>query len=329
MTAPKWPALLFLAFAMPRFAQAQAAAPAEFLTHTVKKGETVSLICIDYYGQYLPDMADAIKKLNPSVKSVNLILAGQQLRLCNPAFKTATARAQTAGVLERKIDAVQGVVTYVEGAVFVTAKQGGAKVKLSANTVVRPGDIVETGADGRVEIVINRESVVRMREKSRLVVSALRDSGAHADKTSLAFSLRTVWTKVKHFANAASRFQLELPNAVAGVHGTTYETSVSADNSSDVKVYNGEVAVSGKPKTTAPAQGGDLSEVAGPQEVPGPHEVTMEEWTEIVRSMERIHIDKNGTPAKPESFEKKPGDSWEKWNEERDARISEMFAREL
>ncbi len=202
-----------------------------------------------------------------------------------------------------------------------------AKRNLTANTVVEPGDVIETGSDGRVELIINRESVVRMRENSRLVVSALRDNAKKKGETTVRFSLGTVWAKVRKFADKVSRFQMELPTAVAGVHGTVYQGSVARDSSAEVRVYDGEVAVKGKPQPPSEVPGA-VSEVPGPQEVPGPHEVSMEEWTQIVRSMQRISIDKNGAPSQPESF-KKAADDWEKWNEERDKRIAEMFGREF
>ena len=127
-----------------------------------------------------------------------------------------------------------------------------------------------------------------------------------------------------------SRFELELPTAIAGVHGTVYQTTVNSDTSAEVKVYDGEVAVSGKKQK----KDEDVSkvqnvfkphEITGPQEIAGPKEISLDEWIKIVKAMQTIKIDKNGIPTDPVTFQKNPDDSWEKWNEERDKRIAEMF----
>ncbi len=71
-------------------------------------------------------------------------------------------------------------------------------------------------------------------------------------------------------------------------------------------------------KATAP------HEVAGPDEVPPPyHEVSMEEWTAIVKAMQQITISPDGKPSKPEDFDPKAdADDWVKWNQERDKKLS-------
>ena len=124
---------------------------------------------------------------------------------------------------------------------------------------------------------------------------------------------------------AGSRFELEMPTAIAGVHGTIYQTTVNSDSSAEVKVYDGEVEVSGKKRETEkkPVKPKVMTR---PFEVSGPRQVTMEEWTQIVRAMQSIRIDSDGVPSDPAGFEKAPDDDWEKWNEERDKRIAEMFS---
>jgi hypothetical protein len=284
--------------------------------HDIIKGETLSLICIDYYGHYSGLMGDAIMKLNPTMKSVNAIYAGQKLRLKEPEQPAAAAAANTP-LFEKTVDATQGVVTYVEGKATIIPSSSHAKTALVANTLVYPGDVIETAPRGRVEIIINRESVVRLDENTRLTMQMFRESSKEKGVTSLKVNNGTLWTKMKKFADKVSRFQLELPTAIAGVHGTVYQTAVAADSSSEIKVFDGEVAVSG--------QSVEGAETAGPYEVPGPHEVSMDEWTQIVQSMQKMKVGKDGKAGEPESFAKNSNDAWEKWNDERDCRIAAMF----
>ena len=296
-------------------------------THKVKKGETVSLLCIEKYGYYSKKLGAAVSKDNPSVKDINLIYVGQKIKFRNPVTDTSKAAKKDKDipdVFHKKIDATQGVVTYVEGSAKLTKNGKSASEKLLSNAVVYPGDKIRTGTNSRVELIINRESVVRLKENTELTIEAFRDMKKKEGKTSLNFSLGSVWSKLKKFKDKISRFELELPTAIAGVHGTVYQTTVGSDSSAEVKVYDGEVAVSGKKKKKAAAPSG-LHQINAPHQVPGPHQVSMEEWTRIVRAMQSITIDKNGVPSDPATFKKAPNDSWEKWNEERDKRIAEML----
>jgi len=299
--------------------------PAEqFFQYTVKKGETVSLICIDYYGRYTAMMGKSLTKENSSVKDINLIFPGQILKLYNPDFKPQKASAAEP-LFEKKVDATQGVVTYVEGEVIVTPKAAKQKQKCVANTVVYPGDVIQTAATGRVELIINRETVVRIRENTRLTVDAFRDMEKNEGKTRMGFSLGSVWAKMKKFKDKMSRFELELPTAIAGVHGTVYQASVDKDSSAEVKVYTGEVAVKNNPSMSSAEKGAGVGEVSGPGEVGGPSEVSMDQWVSIVHDMQKIRIDKKGKPRAIEAFKKNDADSWEQWNTERDKRIDELF----
>ena len=298
-----------------------------YIHHKVKKGETVSLLCIEIYGYYSNNLGQAVAKDNPSIKDINLIYVGQKLQFRKPVTDT-TKRAEKDNngppVFHKKVDATQGVVTYVEGSAKLTKKGNKTPEKLSSNVVVYPGDVIRTGDNSRVELIINRESVVRMKENTELTIEAFRDLKKKEGKTSLNFSLGSLWSKLKKFKDKISRFELELPTAIAGVHGTIYQTTVNSDKSAEVKVYDGEVAVSGKKQKKAVGTT-KLQEISAPHQVPGPHQVSMDEWTRIVRAMQYIKIDKKGIPSDPSAFKKSPDDSWEKWNEERDKRIARMF----
>jgi len=294
-------------------------------THKVKKGETISLLCVERYGYYSKDLGVAVSNDNPAIKDVNLIYVGQKIKFRKPITDDSKAQEKDIpAVFHKKVDATQGVVTYVEGEAKLTQKGKKKSEKLLSNDIVYPGDKISTGKNCRVELIINRESVVRLKENTELTIEAFRDMKKKEGKTSLNFSLGSVWSKLKKFKDKISRFELELPTAIAGVHGTVYQTTVGSDSSAEVKVYDGEVAVSGKKQEKATAPTG-LHQIKAPHQVPGPHQVSMEEWTKIVRAMQSIRIDKNGTPTDPTSFKRAPNDSWERWNEERDKRIAEMF----
>jgi hypothetical protein len=296
----------------------------QFFFHLVKNGETVSLICIDCFGSYAPSLRTLVLSDNPTIKNIDLIYPGQKLKLRNPDYTPETVDS-VLPLIEKSVSITQGVVTWVEGEAVIMPKTGTAEQKLVSNTIVYPGDVIRTLVHGKVEIIINRETVLRLRERTTLKLNNFRDRTA-GGVTRVGCSIGSLWTKMKKLRAKADRFELELPTAIAGVHGTVYETTVSRDTSAEVKVFDGEVAVSGKSGggRRPPEEG--PTEVTGPEEVAGPSEVSMEQWVRIVRDMQCIKIDKKGKPAGVESFQKSPNDSWEQWNEQRDVRISEMFS---
>jgi hypothetical protein len=296
-----------------------------FIAHTVKKGETISLLCIEIYGHYSKNLGAAFLNDNPSVKDINIIYVSQKIKFRKPVTEKDTVKAEADTVFQQKVDATQGVVTYVEGRAFIKRKGNATFEKLASNMEVYPGDVLKTEKNGRAELIINRESVVRLKENSELTIEAFRDLKKKEGTTALNFSVGSVWSKVKQFKDKISRFELELPTAIAGVHGTVYQSTVNSDSSSEVKVYNGEVQVSGKTqekegKLTKPKA------MSQPFPVSGPHQVSVEEWIKIVRTMQSIKIDKDGVPSDPTAFQRPTDDSWEKWNEERDKRIAEMYS---
>jgi phage tail protein X len=298
----------------------------EYFLHHIKKGESVSLICISYYGHYTQAMGAAVMGINPSLRDVNVIRANDSLKLRIPA--TAPQKTgEKAELFVKRLAVTQGVVTCVIGKALLRKDKSSPGNALTVNSLVVPGNIIETASDGRVEIIINRESVVRLKENTRLVFDAFRNSEKGQGKTSCGLENGTLWTKVRKFVDKISRFELSLPAAIAGVYGTVYETTVDKDSGSEVKVFNGEVAVEGKAVPGAQEAPGP-DEVPGPGEVPGPHEVSMEEWTRIVRSMQKISITGKGTPSEIQNFQRDTASSWERWNEERDIRIAEIFAEQ-
>ena len=107
---------------------------------------------------------------------------------------------------------------------------------------------------------------------------------------------------------------METENAVAGVRGTTFRVDARTDKSVLVRVYAGAVAVA----KNVPIYATGKNEPR--REVPGPEEVSREQWEKLVGKQMQIVIAADGTPGEPEQFaeDADKNDAWAKWNQERD-----------
>ncbi len=286
--------------------------------HTVCSGESISLICIDYYGRFRGSMRDVIQNLNPDVENLDELRSGTTLKIPRPR-EASNAESGPTKLFVRNTTTVQGVVTYVEGEAFLFPGADRANSRLRSNTIVYPGDVIETTRRGRVELIMNREIVVRMDGNSRIRIDSFRNKKQSHETSSIQLAGGSVWTKVKEFSNSAGRFQLKLPSAVARVHGTVYDAVVKSAGETELRVYKGTVSVAGAgrtpAKTIAFANAGEKAAA----------ERTNENWTKTVRSNQRLTIDELGRVSDLLSVTNVIEGGWEAWNENRDTRISQLF----
>jgi len=80
-----------------------------------------------------------------------------------------------------------------------------------------------------------------------------------------------------------------------------------------VRVYSGAVAVAGGGLPRPEHQPGEPR-----HQVPGPQEVTREQWEKIVTTMMEVRVSAAGQPEEPRAFALAADDPWETWNRQRD-----------
>jgi hypothetical protein len=215
------------------------------------------------------------------------------------------------------------MVTMVQGTAWVFAKGGTAGRILKKGDMLKKEHEIKVAEKSRLEIRFPDSTIMRLAEKSRLKMSEIsynRQTDNRNVKVNLAVG--KLWAKVKKLSTPDSSVVVETSNAVAGVRGTVYRVNVEEDKSAVVKVYDGSVYVASPSKESAlPAQVSKPTEVPGPQQVPPPyHQVSMEEWTYIVKAMQQINISSQGKASQPQDFDPKADvDDWVMWNQERDA----------
>jgi ferric-dicitrate binding protein FerR (iron transport regulator) len=203
-------------------------------------------------------------------------------------------------------------VTFLDGEAVRVA--GGKSEALSKGSSLSEGDEVETHRRSRLELTLADGSVVRLGPLARARLDTASFGKTVQDrKVSARLLVGNVWANVAKAVGGDARFEVKTENAVAGVRGTTFRVDASKDRSVVVRVYSGTVAVAGGALPRPEHQGGEPR-----HQVPGPGEVTREQWEKIVTTMMEVRVSAAGEPGEPRPFALAADDGWEAWNRARD-----------
>jgi len=214
----------------------------------------------------------------------------------------------------------------------VTFYRGGTAYTASLNTKLNNGDIVHTGDRSKVELTFGDGSVVRLSSNSQMTVNCAESSGL-GTSTVLTCSGGRLWSNVIPFKEGSeSSYVVKTPTSTAAVRGTIFRTNVSADTSTSVRVYDGQVEVSRGYVPAADEFGGtipdgwgsgDRHETGGPTEEEGPAEVSEDEWAQIIGNMQEVIIGADGSTWVGSFTNDDDSSEWEwvLWNQSRDTEL--------
>lgn len=214
-----------------------------------------------------------------------------------------------------------GIITYVKG----VAQKKGTKAedweRARENTNLASGDKVKTLEKTRAEIRLEAGKVIRLDENTTVDLVKLVEESQGKVETDIKMEQGNLWAKVGKLGEK-TEFKVESPIAGASIRGTIFRVGVTLDGSTQLNVYEGAVEVyNPMQKAQGPVTRIEAPrEVAKPGYVEGPKEVTLEEWSYIVRNMQRFTITQAGI-KKIESFKKNDMDEqsdWVRWNMMRD-----------
>ena len=108
------------------------------------------------------------------------------------------------------------------------------------------GSRVRTGSDGLATLLFADGSQVKVSERSAMLVTHV--SNGEKERSAIVLFCGRLWAKIaKHGGEAA--FDVATANAVAGVRGTEFVTTVADDGTTRVQVDEGTVAVSNDSKS--------------------------------------------------------------------------------
>ena len=169
----------------------------------------------------------------------------------------------------------------------VRVPKGGVEQPLATGSPVELEDTVRTGSASSVKLLLSDGTALALGADSELVLEVAEFVGQERGAFSARLVLGKFWAKVRKMAaGSTSRFEVKAGRAVAGVRGTIFRMDAAPLVAGShppkiretlVRVLEGKVGVDAEVrKATAKAATGPAP---GPRhEVPGPAEVTAEEW---------------------------------------------------
>ena len=131
---------------------------------------------------------------------------------------------------ENSSTGVAGFLPRVEGTVEIQSAGGGAARPVTGDTppVLRPGDTLRTGLDGRADILLDKGGLLSLDSGSALI---LTEGGYEA-------------LSGEFYCLARSKFEIRSPSAVCGVRGTKFVLREAPGKPAAVVVIEGTVAFS-------------------------------------------------------------------------------------
>jgi hypothetical protein len=224
-------------------------------------------------------------------------------------------------LMELKIGNGEASVNQLDGSAQVLIPGQKKWRSLKLRDTLKGGYEVQTGSKTKLELMLPDYSVIRFANNSHFKILQLEAGDENKPRNvKVHMAVGRSWANLSRAIGKKGKFELSYENAVAGVRGTIYRMNVWEDKSALVRVYDGEVSISGggKEEERKPVLG-PPQKISGPTAIPGPRKVTMEEWTVIIQAMQEIQIGADGTAYKPREFtDQEDYYEWVIWNKSRD-----------
>jgi len=290
----------------------------EIQSITITSNDSISIICFKMYEEFSPEMLEQFSKINPHVRDWNNLAAGQKIQVLSK-------KEMYRRIPKQKRETV--IITFLKHPVLITRDTQVTHEKAQLNMILDDKDLVEVKGGGRVELMMSRGRIIRLEEDTSLRIGTLkREEEKQSVTGKFKLFLGRLWGKVVRARGYRKKeMYVSTPTLVAGVRGTAYDLKLKPDQSSIIKVFEGEVEIY-NPLQKMP-ESGIIKDFKKPHRVKGPHRVTEKEWNEILlRQYQQVIVTKEGI-SKPIHFdyEKERQTEWIKWNEERDLVLDKNY----
>lgn len=173
------------------------------------------------------------------------------LRRCSLGLALLTTAVTAAAATSTPV----GRVLSARGSATLKGPGGGSSVELTRGVRVYAGDLIQTGADSSVRLMLNDKSVIDIGANTELSLESFKRA-KKVRRDSLRLIVGRVWARVTALFGAGSSFEVDTETAVAGVRGTEFIIEVDRDGKTTVSVIDGSVELASRVS--------DLAELLGP-----------------------------------------------------------------
>jgi hypothetical protein len=291
----------------------------------VRPGDSISYLAFKHLHTYNQEIVEQIKRLNPHIKDLNLIQVGQTVYLPKRKPSTETGKrgeptpsAPPPEIRKMAAAASRAVATLVEGEVQMTDDGSNGWQRLQVNAILNAGDKVRVLDTGRLELVLDNRSVLRLAANTTLELKEV-ERRRQKEKYRFALSVGKMWTRVTRLLGFGSRYQVDTPTAITAVQGTVYDLQVDPSQQTRVRVHSGNVQVY-NPFAGDLAPGQKVPKIKEPTRVPGPTRISREEWEQLLLGQyQQVTLGREGRST-ISAFDLGAArrEAWVRWNETRD-----------
>lgn len=143
-------------------------------------------------------------------------------------------------------DSVGNAVAVI-GSVTIVRADGGAEESLQRNGEIFLNDVIKTGADGLVKVLLNDETILKVSPATELLISEMIAGPGEGGRSTVELLRGRIRSVIGNKLSENNEFNVNTPVAVAGVRGTDFEvvhTLVDGEWVTGVRCFDGAVALS-------------------------------------------------------------------------------------
>jgi len=141
----------------------------------------------------------------------------------------------------------QGRLKFIIGKVEVLATRQTNWTPAKLNQPVDSGDRIRTMLNARAELEMPDKSVIKINENTIFDVKEIKTNARDKeDRMSFTLWAGNIWAQFQKVMDTRSQREIESPSAVVAIRGTILEMEVDAQQTTRVKVIEGEVALKSK-----------------------------------------------------------------------------------
>jgi hypothetical protein len=143
--------------------------------------------------------------------------------------------------------ASEAKVKFVIGQVEVQSRQQTSWRTISLSTMIVQGDRIQTKLNSRVELTMPDGSELKINENTVFEIREIKTPQAdQEDKMKFTVWTGNIWAKFKKVFDQYQEREIESPVAVIAIRGTTLEVDVDQNQSTRIRVEEGNVSVRSK-----------------------------------------------------------------------------------